>query len=136
MSALISQVSAALLISGVLLAPLAAVAGGHRVCKGTGDPNGYVVCGGGCARGEATLSSSPQSHPSCEPTYVMGCTEVKNLHYELGWSGGHKTKFCRKKGFDGMTNHPNSSYKQHGGGWCYKGSSEACTQSLPRGHYR
>ena len=68
---------------------------------------------------------------SWQPAAAGECQLIKNLHHELGWNGGHKTKFCLRRGFDGMTNHPNSSYKAHGGGWCYKGDVQACTAQLP-----
>ena len=107
---------------------------GYSVCQGAGQPQPYQQCGKGCPAGDRFISWNPNTQASCQSDMQPGCEKIANLHYELGWNGGNKSKFCRKRNFDGMTNHPNSRYKgagSHGGGWCYKGEERACTASLP-----
>ena len=109
-----------------------ALSSGYSMCQGSHDARAHVVCGKGCPSGETLISWSPNEHEQCVARLQPGCTEVKNLHYDLGWQGGHKSNFCRGRGYDDVTNHPGSSYKDHGGGWCYKGDRGACTASLPQ----
>ena len=113
------------------LSVMDALATGYSMCQGPMDSKPYMVCGSGCPMGESFVSYSPNTPEQCAAHLQDGCLSVSNLHYELGWDSGHKTNFCKKRGFDGVTNHPGSKYKDHGGGWCYKGDNNACTASLP-----
>jgi hypothetical protein len=55
------------------------------------------------------------------------CKLIKSIR-SLGWTGGHKTNFCKKKGYDGVFN-PYGDYSA--GGFCFQGDAEACkTQAL------
>ncbi len=52
--------------------------------------------------------------------------EFKNLK-SLGWGEGNKHKFCVKRGYSSVTNmdYGGASVKKFGGGWCWKGPSDA-----------
>lgn len=54
-----------------------------------------------------------------------GCDMIRPLR-ELGYGDGHKSRFCRRKGYEGMTNFPHSKYHDYGGGFCYTGDAKAC----------
>jgi len=56
-----------------------------------------------------------------------GCTKVRSIK-ELGWRKGHKTKFCIARGYQGVTNFPNGSYRSNGGGFCFTGDQQACLE--------
>ncbi len=68
---------------------------------------------------EHTKPSDPQPQPSC--------TSFMHLR-ELGWSSGHKTKFCIARGFDGVWNFPGSGYSS--GGYCFRGPLSECAASI------
>jgi hypothetical protein len=124
-------IRAGAIVLAIAALPSSARADGYSACQGPHDDKPHLVCGHSCPQGETFISWSPNQIPQCTTILRPGCNEIKNLHYDLGWNEGHKTNFCKAHGFDGMTNHPNTSYKQHGGGWCYKGDNAACTASLP-----
>lgn len=84
------------------------------------------------APAEPTGEASPASeHQQPEPEAMAAdlppsaCKRISPLR-SLGYTGGHKTNFCRDRGYDGMTNFPDSDYKDHGGGFCYSGNDKAC----------
>lgn len=127
------------------LASSAGWAAGYSMCRW---PAGDIQmqCGSGCPRGTTVISYNPGSHPRCDKGSLgapdgidadvdlkPGCTDVQNLKDDLGWpERGNKTKFCRKRGYDGVTNFPGQHrYKAHGGGFCFSGTRAACTKSLP-----
>jgi len=56
------------------------------------------------------------------------CQGIQSIR-ELGWRSGHKTKFCIKKGYDGVNN-PFGDYGA--GGFCFKGDSEACVVEIQK----
>jgi hypothetical protein len=57
------------------------------------------------------------------------CEKVRPLR-DLGYGSGHKTKFCKRKGYAGVTNFPNSDYRDYGGGFCYTGEQQACLREM------
>jgi len=63
-----------------------------------------------------------------------GCTKVRNLA-ELGWQGERKEKFCKAKGFSGVTNFQNAGSREYGGGFCYSGNGVTCLK-LMKGYPR
>lgn len=55
------------------------------------------------------------------------CKLVKSIR-SLGWRSGHKTNFCKARGFDGVFN-PYGDYSA--GGFCFQGDAELCkTEAL------
>ncbi len=114
----------------------AAAAGGHTVCQGPGDSQGYIRCGRGCPSGHRFISYNPGNHASCSSGasggLEAGCKALANLHDDLGWNRGHKHKYCVRRGYASYVNHRGADYKDNGGGWCYKGEVEACRASMPR----
>lgn len=108
-----------------------AMAQGYSMCQFPGDNRPSLVCGRGCPRGSSTIAYNPGNHARCnKPTESLpeGCTKRANLA-DLGWSSGHKTKFCQRRGYDGVTNTTGggNDYHKNGGGWCYSGDVKACT---------
>jgi len=65
----------------------------------------------------APLVPNPMAQaPTCEAIIFIK---------ELGWTGGHKTNFCKSKGYNaGNYNPPTNSYRD--GGYCFKGEYAAC----------
>jgi hypothetical protein len=57
------------------------------------------------------------------------CAKVRPLK-DLGWRSGHKTNFCKGKGYKGVTNFPHSDYRDYDGGFCYSGDKNACLESM------
>jgi hypothetical protein len=113
-------------------ASISAYAGGYSACQSPGDPRPHLECGKGCPAGDRFVSYQHGDLAGCEAPIQSGCERIANLHYDLGWQGGNKSKFCRARGFEyGMVNLPNSNYKEQGGGWCYRGDRQACNDSLP-----
>jgi hypothetical protein len=65
----------------------------------------------------ATMFSQQSSANACE------FKNISSLHYKKG----HKTKFCIKRGYVGVTNFDShgKDYDKFGGGWCFKGGDDA-----------
>lgn len=57
------------------------------------------------------------------------CVKVRPLK-DLGWRSGHKTRFCRNKGYRSVTNFPGSKYRDFDGGFCYTGKKAACLKAM------
>jgi hypothetical protein len=57
------------------------------------------------------------------------CMKVRPLD-DLGYGSGHKTRFCKSKGYAGVTNFPGSDYRDYGGGFCYTGDKKACLREM------
>ena len=79
------------------------------------------------AQGLYAQSSAPASAPA-QPTSPP-CEKVASLK-ALGWSSGHKTNFCKARGFDDVYN-PYGVYSA--GGFCFKGPSNVCIPEIMRG---
>jgi hypothetical protein len=48
---------------------------------------------------------------------------------KLSWTSGHKTKFCRSRGYDGVDN-PFGNYSA--GGYCFEGDAATCISAIQR----
>ena len=91
------------------------------------------MCGTGCPRGSTFISYNPGRHDRCDVGDIdlqEGCEAIKPLS-ELGYRSGHKTRFCKARGYTSMTNYARSDYRDYGGGFCFRGERQACTASLP-----
>src|SRR5262245_4052415 len=55
------------------------------------------------------------------------CDALKDLRY-LCWTGGHKTNYCKDKGYDGVLLY---SGPHQSGGVCYKGDKNICRRQVP-----
>lgn len=126
--------------------------GGCIVIQNTGDrpvvvkPTGAVGVSFGTVYARSTFTPTlPLAGGQCLSSYSYdytavyeggssgsACQKVRPLE-ELGWGSGHKTNFCRSKGYEGMTNFPNSKYRDYGGGFCYTGDRNECL-SLMKGY--
>lgn len=123
-----------LILSGfAFLLPQSALAKGHAICLFPGDNRETVICEMSCPRGSRTIAIKPNEHPSCAGRtgagpLPSGCEKRDRLD-SLGWRSGNKTKFCRAKKYDGVTNTAGggNDYRKNGGGWCYTGDRAACT---------
>lgn len=62
------------------------------------------------------------------------CIKIVGLA-ELKYSSGHKTRFCQARKFFGVTNFPDSSYRGHGGGFCYSGDENQCLIKALQGEW-
>jgi hypothetical protein len=71
---------------------------------------------------EPSESATPSSAP--KPT----CLAIKSIR-ELGWKSGHKTNFCRERGYDGVHN-PFGNYSA--GGSCFRGDAAVCISEIER----
>lgn len=75
--------------------------------------------------GPEATTRPPTGKAQVDPQRV--CTLIKSIR-SLGWTGGHKTNFCKDQGYDGVFN-PYGDYSA--GGFCFQGDAEACkTQAL------
>jgi hypothetical protein len=64
------------------------------------------------------------------PAYAdcLGYVPIK----QLGWSTGHKSNYCRARGWDaGNFNPPGNEYKD--GGYCMKGDADVCREAIEAG---
>jgi hypothetical protein len=115
------------------------------VIENTGDrpvvvkPTGAVGVSFGTVYAHSTFKPTlPLSGNQCLSTYNYdytavyeggsagdGCEKIRPLR-ELGYGNGHKSRFCRRKGYEGMTNFPHSDSHDYGGGFCYTGDAQAC----------
>lgn len=68
--------------------------------------------------------SSAGSGPAQQP--IGACARIASIR-DLGWSHGHKTNFCKARGYDSVQN-PFGEYSA--GGYCYSGDIEACTAKI------
>jgi len=62
---------------------------------------------------------------------ATGCKKVRNMR-ELGYGTGHKTRFCKRKGYQSVFNIPGARYHANGGGWCFSGDREQCRAAIGR----
>lgn len=70
-------------------------------------------------------TAAPTAAPTVPPPT---CQEIKPIR-DLGWTSGHKTRFCLRKGYDGVHN-PFKDYSD--GGYCYKGDKGACIAKMKK----
>jgi hypothetical protein len=73
------------------------------------------------------VETCPQVAPTPPNASTGTCVQIESLA-KLGWTSGHKTKYCLSKGFDGVWNRPFSSYDS--GGFCYKGDGATCRAKI------
>ena len=101
----------------------------YTVCRDHIDGKAFLECNWkGCPSGSSFVYSTPRNHPRCGSS-SSACTSIKNL----GWRSGHKTKFCIKRGYEGVISAAEckrgSSYSD--GGWCFKkGAQQSCRTQL------
>jgi hypothetical protein len=81
------------------------------------------------AKHVASQGGQISTPPLSSTAASKACINVRGLK-SLGYRTGHKTNFCKLKLYDGVTNFPGSDYKDHGGGYCYTGSKQACLAQL------
>jgi hypothetical protein len=71
------------------------------------------------------ITSQPAALKSALVGAPTECSRITPLP-QLGYKSGSKSDFCRARGYAGMTNYPNSSYRAQGGGFCYSGNEKIC----------
>lgn len=77
--------------------------------------------------GPLPLPPIPRPQPDTPAEATPTCADYIPIK-ELGWRGGHKTKFCRARGWNAGNFNPWGKYKD--GGFCMKGDVKACRAQI------
>jgi hypothetical protein len=104
-------------------------AGGYAVCRDTSTGQELIECDTtSCPIGTTLISWSPHDHPSCDGGGGGGsqdkspagfrCVAEKKIK-DLGYQRGHKTRYCKTRGFDGYNSRS---------GECVADCSKACVK--------
>lgn len=100
----------------------------YSVCRDNIHGKEFIECNRkGCPSGSSFVAWNPSNHPTCGAS--SQCPSI----ISLGWTSGHKTKFCRRHGFGGViaAAECKSGKKYRHGGWCYKeGAMQSCRAQL------
>lgn len=117
-----------------MAAASAATTGGYYVCQFPGSPRPERSCES-CPSGSTMISYNPNPIPECSgnkghnaPNIAKseGCDVLYSIK-EMGWNGGHKTNYCKSRGYE-FISRPGSSYNT--GNYCFLGVRTQCAKDI------
>lgn len=102
------------MLAETMLAASQPAIGKHKACTDPNSNRPVIACGeNACPRGTDYKKTIEESAPECSGS----CVDMKSL----GWKYGHKSYWCKSRGFDGVYRYPGSVTK---GGCCVRRSPD------------